>query len=181
MSKAETHPLFPENLYTETSLLRMDERQGITPSPKAAKTSSKETYLQITKCRKKSVYTISRASASSEKDVEDNIVKKHVKTNNVKIEISAKRDTPKSAESSCQKKGFQFESECSYKHLSLCPSPKQKDDLTVKVELLTSIVEQMAKKIIQLETEVSELKKTSSNPVNLIVELEDLSSNKNIQ
>ena len=88
---------------------------------------------------------------------------------------------PKICRKFLSEKGCRFGSECSYKHLSSCPSPKQKDDLTVKVELLTSVVEQMAKKIILLETEVGELKKTPRNPVNLIVELEDVSSNKNIQ
>ena len=42
----------------------------------------------------KSVCTIILPSASSEKVVEDNIVKKHVKKNNVKINISAEIDTP---------------------------------------------------------------------------------------
>ena len=88
---------------------------------------------------------------------------------------------PKICRKFLSEKGCRFGTECSYKHLSSCPSPKQKDDLTVTIELLTSVVEQMSKKIIQLETEVGELKKTPSNPVNLLVELEYVSSNKNIQ
>ena len=50
----------------------------------------------------------------------------------------------------------------------------------MKVELLTSIVEQMAQKIIHLEKEVDDIKKTSNNQMDSIIELEDLSSNKSM-
>ena len=87
---------------------------------------------------------------------------------------------PKICRKFLSQKGCRFESDCSYKHSSFS-SPRQKDNLTVKVELLTSIVEQMAQKIIHLEKEVDELKKTSKNQVDAIVELDDVSSNKNMQ
>ena len=83
---------------------------------------------------------------------------------------------PRKCKKFLSEKGCRFGDDCSYKHLSPIQLPKEKDDLAVKVELLTSVVEKMAKKINLLETEVSELKKTSSDEVGTTVELDDISS-----
>ena len=86
---------------------------------------------------------------------------------------------PKTCKKFLSQNGCRFGSGCSYKHSS-SQSSKEENDLAVKVELLKSIVEQMAQKIVHLEKEVDDIKKTSNNQMDSIIELEDLSSNKSM-
>ena len=67
------------------------------------KTNSKESDFQITKCQRKCACTTSSAFASTEKLVEDTIVKKYAKKTNVKTKTSAEKDTPKHVKNSCHK------------------------------------------------------------------------------